>query len=253
MKKEQELHDFIQSELESKDITFDSNVGISGVASDFLIYVPDGRKFAVDLKYWDKFDGFTTLAAKQSELYSSDIGVDRAFIIVESLERSDYSTGVVSPDKFMLALNNAMAEKETTRISKSPTISKSPEKIIFAAMPFDKKYQDVFFVAMAMAAKKANAVCKRVDQEEFSGDIVEKIKNLIDNSVAVIADLSESKPNVLYEVGYAHGKPRPTIHICSTPFEELPFDISHWNTIKYIQGQTYKLGEKIYSQLKAIL
>ena len=253
MKKEQELHDFIQNELESENITYDSNVGIGGVASDFIIYVPDGRKFAVDLKLWNKFDGFTTLAAKQTELYSTDIGVDRAFIIVESLERSNYSTGVVSPDKFMPALNNAMAEKETKRKLKSPTIRKSPDKIIFAAMPFDKKYQDVFFVAMAKAAEKANAVCKRVDQEEFTGDIVEEIKNLIDNSVAVIADLSESKPNVLYEVGYAHGKTRPTIHICSTPLDELPFDISHWNTIKYRQGQTHKLKEKIYSQLKAIL
>ena len=253
MKKEQELHDFIQNELENENITYDSNVGIGGVASDFLIYVPDGRKFSVDLKIWNKFDGFTTLAAKQSELYSTDIGVDKAFIIVDSLERSDYSTGVVSPNKFMPALNNAIASKGTKRISKGPTIRKSPEKIIFAAMPFDKKYQDVFFVAMAKAAEKINAVCTRVDQEEFSGDIVEEIKNLIDKSVAVIADLSESKPNVLYEVGYAHAKPRPTVHICSTPFEELPFDVSHWNTIKYRQGQTYKLEEKIYSRLKAIL
>jgi len=253
MKKEQELHDFIQNALENENITYDSNVGIGGVASDFLIYVPDGRKFAVDLKLWDKFDGFTTLAAKQSELYSTDIGVDKAFIVVDGLERSNYSTGVVTPDKFLPALHNAIADKETERKLKSPTISKSPKKIIFAAMPFDKKYQDVFFIAMAEAAEKVNAVCKRVDQEEFSGDIVEEIKNLIDISVAVIADISESKPNVLYEVGYAHGKPRPTVHICSTPLKELPFDISHWNTIKYRQGQTYKLGEKIYTQLRAIL
>jgi hypothetical protein len=39
---------------------------------------------------------------------------------------------------------------------------------------------------------------------EFQGSVVDEIQRLIRQSVAVIVDLSEAKPNVLYEAGYAH-------------------------------------------------
>jgi nucleoside 2-deoxyribosyltransferase len=76
---------------------------------------------------------------------------------------------------------------------------------------------------------------------------------MIKDSIAVIADLSESKPNVMYEVGYAHAMEKPTIHICSTPLKDLPFDVAHWNTIDYQQGQTHKLGRTIAQRLSSIL
>jgi nucleoside 2-deoxyribosyltransferase len=83
--------------------------------------------------------------------------------------------------------------------------------------------------------------------------VVERIKRLIKESSAVIADLSEAKSNVLYEVGYAHALKRPTIHICSTPLEQLPFDVRNWNTITYVKGQTHKLKTDLARRLKAIL
>ncbi|MGB2963575.1 MAG: hypothetical protein WBB69_06270 [Anaerolineales bacterium] len=253
MKTEKDLYNYIINSFEESNINYDTNVGIGGVEPDFLIFVPDGRKFSVDLKYWNKFDGFTNLAAKQSEHYSTDIGVDRSFIVINDLERSNTSTGVVTPEKLIPTILNEMSKKDVKQKTKQPSIRRSPKKEIFAAMPFDIKYQDVYFVAMAEAADRINAVCNRVDQEEFSGDIVEKIKSMINTSVAVIADLSESNPNVMYEVGYAHGKKKPTVHICSTPLKELPFDVAQWNTISYRRGQTYKLGEKIYTRLKELL
>lgn len=76
---------------------------------------------------------------------------------------------------------------------------------------------------------------------------------MIRESLAVIVDLSESKPNVLYEAGYAHGLDKKTIHICSTPLEKLPFDVRNWQTLKYELGQTYELREKLALQLKGVL
>ena len=43
------------------------------------------------------------------------------------------------------------------------------------------------------------------------------VRTLIRESSAVICDLSEARPNVLYEAGFAHALDKPTIHICSTP------------------------------------
>jgi hypothetical protein len=124
---------------------------------------------------------------------------------------------------------------------------------VFAAMPFSPEYDDIFFVAMSYAAKSVGAVCRRVDLEDFGGDIIVEIKRLIDSSIAVIADLSESKPNVLYEVGYAHALDRPTVHICSTPLDGLPFDVRNWNTLQYKRGQTYEFQERLSTRLKVLL
>ena len=123
----------------------------------------------------------------------------------------------------------------------------------FAAMPFDRAYEDAYFVAMAYAAKKNGATCIRTDNKEFTGDIVEEMKVSIRESVAVIVDLSESRPNVLYEAGYAEGVGKPTIHICSTPLEKLPFDVRNWNLIQYTKGQTYQLREPLARRLRSVL
>jgi hypothetical protein len=106
---------------------------------------------------------------------------------------------------------------------------------------------------MRHAAEQSGAVCDRVDRREFQGSVVDEIQKLIRKSVAVFVDLSESKPNVLYEAGYAHALRKPCIHICSTPLEKLPFDVSQWKTTQYHPGQTHKLGRELSQRLKEAL
>jgi nucleoside 2-deoxyribosyltransferase len=110
-----------------------------------------------------------------------------------------------------------------------------------------------FFIAMRQAAEQVRAVCERVDRREFQGSVVDEIQRLIRQSVAVIVDLSEAKPNVLYEAGYAHALNKPCIHICSTSTDKLPFDVSHWKTTLYHPGQTHKLAKELAQRLKSIL
>lgn len=120
-------------------------------------------------------------------------------------------------------------------------------------MPFSQEFDDVYFVAITHAAESVGAVRKRVDTEWFEGDIMQKIKQDIKDSIAVIADLSGAKPNVLHEVGFSHGVGKPTIHICSTPLEKLPFDVETWNTIPYSKGRTFSLKEKLAQMLREVL
>ena len=76
---------------------------------------------------------------------------------------------------------------------------------------------------------------------------------MIRKAMAVIVDLSESKPNVLYEAGFAHALKKPCAHICSTPTDKLPFDLAQWKTTLYQPGQTHKLRKDLTQRLKAIL
>jgi hypothetical protein len=120
-------------------------------------------------------------------------------------------------------------------------------------MPFAPEYEDVYWVAMRAAAEAVRATCVRVDREDFDGDIPATIKQYIEASIAVIADLSGSNPDVLYEVGYARRHGCPCVHICSTPLAELPFNVRNINTLTYGPGQTHELRAPLTERLKAVL
>ena len=119
-------------------------------------------------------------------------------------------------------------------------------------MPFKPQYEDVYWFAMAAAAEALNATCVRVDREDFDGDIPARIANDIESAIAVIADISESNPDVLYEVGYARKHGTPCVHICSTPLEELPFNVRNVNTLPYRLGQIHALREPLIKRLKVV-
>jgi hypothetical protein len=251
MRRQRALVERIERSLLDERIEFKMEVAIGGVQLDFVVRLPDGRTVVIVAKAWDKADGFRNRAAHQAELYEHYAGADRAFVVVESLERSRVNEGVVTPDRLVTALRQEMAKGSPSE-GKQARIQQPPVPHVFAAMPFDPKYDDTYFVAMAPAAESIGAVCKRVDGEEFSGDIVEEIQSLIKDSVAVIVDLSESNPNVLYEAGYSHALKKPTIHICCTPLRDLPFDVAQWNTIRYRRGQTHDLKAPLARRLRAI-
>lgn len=246
------ISDSISEYLQTADLKFEANVSLGGTVTDFVVYAPDGRRFAIGVKSWEKRRGFTNHAAHQAALYEDELGVDRAFIVVEGLERSRPEDGVVRVERLVPLLQQELQQLEPPK-QPIPTERARSEAVIFAAMPFGREYDDTYFVAMAPAAKSVDAVCRRVDQDLYTGDIVERIKSMIRDSTAVIVDLSEARPNVMYEAGYAHALEKPVIHICSTPVDELPFNVSTWNTIEYYRGGTYHLRKDLTRMLRGVL
>lgn len=74
---------------------------------------------------------------------------------------------------------------------------------IIAAMPSSEEFDDVYFVAMSDAAVSVGATCIRIDKEYFQVDIVQGLRQDIKERIAMIADISEANPNVLYEVCFS--------------------------------------------------
>src|ERR687892_640884 len=239
----------IADRLRDAGIKFATQKALAGLAPDFIVYAPDGRQFIVEVKDWD-FPGLTTEASRQAQNYQDAMKADGAFVVIPSLKRNLPSKGVVTLDGLVPALQ---AELETTKTRSNPPEAKNVDKLIFAAMPFAPQYEDVFFIAMRYAAEQVGAVCDRVDRREFQGNVTDEIRRLIRRSIAVFVDLSEAKPNVLYETGYAHALKKPCIHICSTTVEKLPFDVAQWKTTLYHPGQTHKLAKELAQRLKAVL
>lgn len=246
---QEQIEKLIADRLTEAGFKFDTRQAIAGLAPDFIVYAPDGRQFIVEIKNWD-FPGLTMEASRQVQHYQNAARTDGAFVVIPGLKRGVPSKGVVTIDGLVPALK---AESETGRVRTHPSQVTSVDRIVFAAMPFAPQYEDVFFVAMRHAAEQAGAVCERVDRREFQGSVVDEIQRLIRQSVAVFVDLSESKPNVLYEAGYAHALKKPCIHICSTAIDKLPFDVSQWKITSYHPGQTHKLANELAQRLKSAL
>lgn len=229
---------------------------IGGLSPDFLVKLPGGSFAIIEAKDWAPTKENQRRAIQQAEFYRDRTGVHAVFVVLRELREGKPHEGLVNEHE----LFNSLHEKSydfPPRTGREVTLKlerRSARKpTIFAAMPFDAKYDDTFFVAIAWAAESVDAVAKRVDNEHFIGDIVTEIKRLIKRSTAVVADLSESNPNVLYETGFAHGLQVPTIHICSTPLSRLPFDVRNWNAIVYEIGQTHVLRQKLARGLRRIL
>jgi hypothetical protein len=251
-------------QLLGADFAQDKSIG--GLQPDFVVTAPNGRTAVIEVKGWQSTGGNTARAQHQVKEYQKATNADLALLVLPDLKRNFFEDGVVNQEGLAAVLQEWLGKNwirfrrvrgtdktpsdETKRPAKRQEIT---ERIVFAAMPFDRKYDDTFFVAMTYAAKKVNAVCKRVDRTEFSGDIVEEIRRLISASLAVIVDLSESKENVLYEAGYAHALERPTVHICSTDLSRLPFDVRNWNTIAYDLGGTVSLRRKLATRLASVV
>jgi hypothetical protein len=252
MPQEKSFEESVAELLRQAGIPFETKRALGGIQPDFVVNAPDGRLLIVEAKAWEKSPGFTIRAAQQAKLYKSETDADSAFVVVKELDRSRPSTGVVTLNDLVPTLKKELTKAESAPDKKAQLLKPSA-KSVFAAMPFSSDYEDVFFIAMAHAAKAVGAVCRRVDYEEYAGDIVEQIKQMIRESIAVIADLSEGKPNVLYEAGFAHALGKPTIHLCSTPLKDLPFDVSQWNTLPYKKGQVHQLRRALKRRLRAIV
>lgn len=135
---------------------------------------------------------------------------------------------------------------ETRRLIGGAGIDSEDKPLIFVAMPFDKKMEDVFHYGIQNAVNQAGFLCERVDKIAFTGDILDLIKRRIRAASLVIADLTAANPNVYLEVGYAWGLDIPTV-LLAQDSEELKFDIQGQKCIIYsgIRELEEKLGKEL--------
>jgi hypothetical protein len=247
----------IEQILSKLGLAWQREPAIAGVRPDFLVETPDGKRLIIEAKSRSNPSLLEAVDARSQAAHLRELtGADDAVVVVPQLEKALPIAGLLGLAdltsylrKFTLASRDP-AQATGTRPEPQPTAEK---RIVFASMPFAPQYQDVYWVAMTFAAEAVGATCVRVDREDFDDDIPHKIKRYIESSIAVIADLSDSNSDVLYELGYARRHGCPCVHICSTALDELPFNVRNVNTLQYKQGQTHELREPLTKRLQAVI
>ena len=140
----------------------------------------------------------------------------------------------------------ARRSTDTDELLSNAGITSEEKPLIFVAMPFDKKLDDVFHYGIQNAVNRAGFLCERADQISFTGDILDLIKRRIKKASLLIADLTTTNPNVYLEVGYAWGLGKPTVLIAQD-VQELKFDVKGQKCIIYsgIRELEEKLSEEL--------
>ena len=116
---------------------------------------------------------------------------------------------------------------------------------VFVAMPFKDEMTEVFYT-IKYEAHKLGLKAFRVDENVNSGFIIKDITQGIEDAEFVIFDLTDERPNVYYELGYAHGvgnegedilliaKEGTKIH-----FDIAPLRIRYYDSIDSLKAMIY--------------
>jgi len=251
----------VENELTKAGMKFLKEPSIKGLRPDYLVGSEQGHSIIIEIKSWPSRDGNIARAIDQASYYTNIIGATATLFVVNDLKREYPNMGAVTVDGLLPAIRRIIelpmdSKKSTMDLKGLVSIEAkgiSHKGLIFAAMPFIREFDDTYFVAMRYAADCVGAICYRVDYDQFSGNIDLTIKEKIEESIGLIADVSGANPNVLYELGFAHALNKPCVHISSTPLDDLPLDIRNYNTLKYEIGQTHHLKAPLLKRLKQAL
>jgi tetratricopeptide (TPR) repeat protein len=123
----------------------------------------------------------------------------------------------------------------------------------FVLRPFSHLMQNVWDLAIKPAVQEAGLEPWDGQEERLGTNVVHKdISHLIWTSRLVIADLTGSSPNVMYELGLAHAAKKPTILLVEED-EKPPFDITHIRYLKYSKNNLKGLQIALVLRIKSTL
>lgn len=241
----------VAAKLEAANLEVKNEPSVGGLTPDFVVTLSNQRNVVIEAKGWKPTEVNLARARREAEFFRSQLGALDALVVLPEVPDDHAGDEVLGLDSLVTHLIGLAATKPASNTASS--LIEEAKQTMFCAMPYDESFDDVFRYPMRGAASDNGLTARRVDQDEFRGDVVDKIKGLIKSSAILVADMSGSNPNVMYEVGYADGLGIPVIPICSTPLDKLPFDVAQQNTILYSVGQTGQLVPKLSERVARVL
>jgi guanylate kinase len=122
---------------------------------------------------------------------------------------------------------------------------------VFIIMPMRRESPNLLdtLATIKRACRAVHMRGGRIDDKANTGQITENIHNNIRLAEYVVADLTDERPNVYYEVGYAHALGKPILLIAKAE-TNIHFDLQGCRTHKYHSYQD--LEEELKKWLRAL-
>ena len=137
---------------------------------------------------------------------------------------------------------------EKVRIEVDADIQKGYAFIAMPIVPGDPQYEDTLD-AIKEAAKRCGIHAERVDEPQSNERITDRILESIRKAEYVIVDLTDSRPNVFYEAGYAQGLKKTPIYIAKEG-TRLEFDLKDYPII-FFRGMK-ELKDNLEKRLRGL-
>ena len=115
-------------------------------------------------------------------------------------------------------------------------------------MPFGAGFDGIYNSFLKPTAEEAGFSVTRADELSGSENRVNTIIRGLEECCVVIADLTDSNPNVYYELALAHSMHKPVISLTQN-VDELPFDIKTHGVIEY--SRDFELMDDARKKLQA--
>ncbi len=108
----------------------------------------------------------------------------------------------------------------------------------FVLMPFNARFDDVYaIIQTTLQSADLNFICRRADDFREASILWTILQNIA-QSEFIVADLTDSNPNVFYELGIAHCvKDFEKVVILTQRMDFVPFDLRHLRCIVYTQNE----------------
>lgn len=119
----------------------------------------------------------------------------------------------------------------------------------FLAYPYRPEFEPIKSRVLD-ACKVKNFFCEVTGDLSAPGNIMDQVWNGIRGADVVIADITDSNPNVLFEAGLSAALGKEVIVIGE--HAALPFDIRHWRKITYSRDELERLSNELVAALGAV-
>ena len=108
-----------------------------------------------------------------------------------------------------------------------PTVTFQPRKV-FVLMPMSSLDSQAIYRAIVAGCRTVDLGASRVDEKAGAAIIMRDVDAMMGNAEFLVFDLSDERPNVYYELGYAHGIGNHAANILLVAREGTPihFDVA---------------------------
>ncbi|MCL4322602.1 MAG: hypothetical protein M1273_08335 [Deltaproteobacteria bacterium] len=184
-------------------------------------------------------NGFSSISIRQDYIYDTYLNFDNIEDLMENFYITSLSAPLSMPKAFIPWSQYGSIEPLEEKINYSPQYKPNTAFII---MPIDDENHPEFvdiYDAIVAVCDEFNIKALRSDKIPHQDKIMDIVIKEIRESEFLIADLTLNRPNVYYEIGYAHGiDKRPImVHKIDT---EIHFDLTGYNVLKYKNAHELK-------------
>lgn len=183
---------------------------------------------------WARIAGIPVLGVAEFGGAGKQLYLHERSILAKKFGRS------ITPEEF------AILNQDTMDVAKlAADVVALAERIVvphtvFPVLPFSTPYADVMDT-FETCCRDAKLELQILEEEATTGRIIPRITDGIRRAAFIVADVTENRPNVYFEIGLAQGLGKPVV-LTAKVGTELPFDMSdmpvlYWDTQRSLREQ----------------